>query len=97
MPTDKPIHSTPPASSKLSNSAPSATADQFQEIRSPKPAPSFSTKPKPVDIPLKDVTLFTKGAFATEGNVIRTSERVNTTTGGTPFFFFVLQNEVCCF
>lgn len=88
-----PKHSRTPAApmSPAPNKTDSLSAESVQ---SPKPVPASSVKLQAVDVPLKGITIFTKGCVATKGTVIRSHDKVMTTNGGSPYFFFVIQDEV---
>lgn len=83
-----------PKTPKPSAAAKSPGPSSQSEITSPKPVPAAAVIPIAAEIPLKDITIFTKGSFSTTGTVIRANDKVNVTAAGTPFFFFVLQDEV---
>ena len=64
-------------------------------VNSPRAAPPATVRPTPVDRPLKDISVFTKGSFATTGKIVRAHEKAMTTTGSnTPYFFCVIQDGV---
>ena len=91
------IMSTSPSTPKQAPAAAipqSPAANTVHDITSPRPANSVDVRPVPVDTPLKDLSIYSRGSFATSGKVIRAHDKVMQTASGTPYFFFVLQDEV---